>query len=175
MTRNQFVFALARADYEKEWGRDYKEPGPFAKLLSLLIRIAPKVGPLKALKFQVPTPEAEKLFAQSFEAAGQDYREALLAVRAGRKLELDDPNLDTGKPTKPGAYELADKTYAELLVKLAARDFAGADPEMLVELREYCSNAAASSGKHGRSRRKVESALVKLQQAQAVALSGAPR
>src|SRR6185295_5859734 len=40
--REDYVFALAKADYEKEWGKDYREPGAFAKIVSFFVRIVPK-------------------------------------------------------------------------------------------------------------------------------------
>jgi len=34
-------------------------------------------------------------------------------------LQLEDVDFDTGKPTRPGEYRIADDTYAELTIRLA--------------------------------------------------------
>jgi hypothetical protein len=168
--REDYVFALAKADYEKEWGKGYREPGAFAKMMSFFVRILPKVGPFKALAFHVPTPEEEAKFEESFEASTKQYRASLGALRSGKKLALDEENLDTGDHTRPGEYGLADAAYASLLVKLAKTDFAGVSPEMLAELRSYLADPRrleAKRGGRGPSSRKVEKALAKLESADA--------
>src|SRR6185503_10502294 len=60
--RQQFVLTLPRAAYEQAYGKDYKKPGLFARLIGVLYKILPKVGPFRPLAFKVPPPEAEKLF-----------------------------------------------------------------------------------------------------------------
>src|SRR6185503_19105529 len=35
-TREKFLFNLARADYDKEWGNQYQKPGFFSKVFSVL-------------------------------------------------------------------------------------------------------------------------------------------
>src|SRR5262249_37405542 len=44
-TREKFVYVLARNEYEKRWGKSYRQPGHASQLLKWLIRIVPKVGP----------------------------------------------------------------------------------------------------------------------------------
>jgi len=45
-------------------------------------------------------------------------------VAAGQ-VELRNTDFDTGREARHGEYALADETYAELLAKLAARQFDG--------------------------------------------------
>src|SRR5437868_2674377 len=59
MTQEKFLYNFSRADYDKEFGKEYKEPGFGAKLVAGMVRVLPKVGPLKPLNFKPPTPEAE--------------------------------------------------------------------------------------------------------------------
>ena len=117
ITRKKFLYNLSRASFRKEWGRDYRGPGPGARFLAFVLRILPKVGPLKALRFRTPTPASEKLFMKSFDAALAEYKRLLAAQRTGY-LNLPNDNLDTGGSVKPGTYRLADNAYAELLDKL---------------------------------------------------------
>ena len=114
----------------------YRKPGLGTKLLAAVIRIVPKVGPLKAMAFHPPTPQTEKLFLQSFDMTVDRYRELLVAERAGR-LHIPDENFDLGEPSKAGAYKLADKTYAKLVEYLAERDFAGISPELRNDILSF--------------------------------------
>jgi hypothetical protein len=132
ITRRRFVYNLSRASYRKEWKTKYQAPGIRTTVLAFLIRILPKVGPLKALAFKAPTAETEKLFEESFNHTLADYRTLLTDQRAGR-LTLDNRDLDTGKPTHACEYTLADSTYAHLARELAAKtpDNAGVVQDVL--------------------------------------------
>ncbi|HYE75989.1 MAG TPA: zinc dependent phospholipase C family protein [Blastocatellia bacterium] len=136
ITREKFVYQLSRADYEKEWGREYQKPGFFAKTFALFLRIVPKVGPFKALAFRPPSHEAEKLFIASFDASLNQYQELLEQERMG-KLELPNRNLDTGLPLKAGSYHLADETYAKLVHKLADNKFEGLNSALRANILAY--------------------------------------
>ncbi len=114
----KFVLTLPRVAYEKEYGKDYRKPHGFARILGWLYAIIPKIGPLRPFSFTVPTPEAEKLFLDSLTRTRARYRAELDAVRAGR-LHLANIDLDTGKPSAPGEYPLADATMADLQKHLA--------------------------------------------------------
>ena len=130
ITKRKFVYRLPRSAYEKEWDRSYQRPGPWARFLAWLISVLPKIGPLKALSFKVPTAEAEKLFIASFNTTSNRYKELLGETRSDR-LQLPNQNFDTGRPTRRGDYRMADETYEKLLEKFAD------DPgKMSAELRE---------------------------------------
>jgi len=117
------VFKLRRGQYDKEFGVDYAKPRGFARFLGFVYRLVPKIGPLRTFKFSVPTPEAERLFLESFASTGERFKQLLDAQRAGR-LQLANTNFDTGRPTARGEYAMADETYDELLGRLADRAFA---------------------------------------------------
>jgi hypothetical protein len=128
-TRKDFLYSLSRTDYEKAWGTQYRKPGVASRILAGVIRILPKIGPLRALQFRTPTPAAEKLFADSVNATVEQYR-TLLAAERSRGTRPADVNLDIGEPTSVGMYKLADEAYAKLVHKWAERDFAGVPPEL---------------------------------------------
>jgi hypothetical protein len=115
--RNAFVYTFTRAQYEQEFGSDYRRPGIFARFFVWIVRVLPKIGPFRPLAFKTPSPEAERLFAESFKTARERYRAALQSVRANR-LDLRNTDFDTGQPTRRGEYRLADDTYAELVSRL---------------------------------------------------------
>jgi hypothetical protein len=144
ITRQQFVYRVSRQDYETQWGRSYtqrrfsrevwgeseQKPGLLARFLVFLARILPKIGPLGTLRFKPPTPQTEKLFADSFTNTTHRYRLLLVTVSAVNSAQLENTDLDTGQPTRAGNYAMADKTYAKLLDALAERHFNGVTPEL---------------------------------------------
>ena len=139
VTRKKFLYHMSRASYEKDWDSKYERPGIGARILALLMRIVPKVGPFRALSFRMPTAETEKLFMTSFNDSLQGYERTVREEREA-KLTLVDDNFDTGTITKPGEYKLADKAYANLLDRLAQNHFAGMSPELRSTLLDYFGN-----------------------------------
>jgi len=124
VTQQQFVYRLTRKEFERTYGAKYHKPGLLARFLAFVYKLLPKVGPLSALQFKAPTPQAETLFLESINDTRSRYRAALDSVGAGR-INLANTDFDTGKPSAHGEYALADDTYAELLHRLANRKFAG--------------------------------------------------
>ncbi|HEY7543280.1 MAG TPA: zinc dependent phospholipase C family protein [Blastocatellia bacterium] len=142
ITSEKFIYNISRADYEKEWGREYKKPGCISKMLAFCARILPKVGPLKALDFKMPTPEAERLFMESFNSTIKLYRAMLAQARAGA-FNLQNRDFDTGRPTRAGEYKLADEAYADLLVKLEKKNFEGVNPSLRENVLAFYGDLSA--------------------------------
>jgi hypothetical protein len=138
-TRKRFMYNISRSSYEREWGRDYQRPGIGARILAFLLRLVPRVGPLKALGFHMPPPEVEKLFMQGFNESVSHYRATLDQAEHG-KVVLANTNFDTGLPIKPATYQLADKTEAKYLRMLAQKGFANVSPGVKAELLRYYSD-----------------------------------
>jgi len=136
ITRRQFVYNLSRASYRKEWDGKYSRPGIGARFLGFLVRILPKIGPLKALSFKPPTPQMDKLFQDSFDQTLNAYR-ALLNGQRNSQLVLANMDFDTGKPTKPTEYRMADDAYGQLAEKLAEKPPAAVDPSIRQEVLAY--------------------------------------
>jgi Zinc dependent phospholipase C len=133
------VFNLRRQQYEKEFGSDYEKPHGFARFLGFMYRLIPKIGPFRALSFSVPTPEAERLFLESFTTTREHFRQSLSALSAAR-LHLANTDFDTGQPTMRGEYSLADDTYDELLGRLAEHAFANVSENLRSNLVAYYGN-----------------------------------
>ena len=136
ITRKKFLYNLSRASYQKNWGKQYQPPTFGERFLAFLVRILPKIGPLKVLQLQTPTPAAEKLFEASFNATLDRYKQLLGQAAAGQP-DLPNENFDTGEITGPGKYQLTDETQAKLLDALAKQKFSGASPEIRAELLEF--------------------------------------
>jgi len=63
--KQKFLYRLSRSSYEKEWGKDYKQPGVGTRILSTLLRFMPKIGPFKGLAFNNPTAQTEDMYIKS--------------------------------------------------------------------------------------------------------------
>jgi hypothetical protein len=144
MTERSFVYALSRRDYEQQFGKDYRKPGLFARVLAFVLKILPKIGPMRPLAFEPLTPETERLFLESVAAAHTRYRAALVAVRAGR-LRLPNSDFDTGQPVVAGENRLADETFADLLHRQARRGFVDVPPQLRRQLTEFFSTATRAN------------------------------
>ena len=147
ISRKQFLYNISQASYEKEWGADYQRPGLGARFLALLFRLIPKFGPFKALGFKVPTPQVERMFETSFDAAAQRNRLSYAQAEQGG-LKLTNRDLDTGRQVSPGEYALTDRTYDKLLVKLAEKKFDGVTADVRQNILGFY-DAMKSPDPHG--------------------------
>jgi hypothetical protein len=136
ISRKQFLYNLQRASFEKEWGSTYQRPGFGARLLAFFLRLMPRSGPLRGLGFKVPTPQTEKMFEDSFDAAAKRDRQSFEDAKAG-VLKISNRDLDTGKPVSPGEYALTDRSYDKLLVKLAEKKFNGVTHELREDILRF--------------------------------------
>jgi hypothetical protein len=141
-TRKTFMYNLSRASYEKDWGNDYLKPTFGEKCAAFFMHLVPKIGPLKVLKLSPPTPETERMFEASFNAALDRYKILLGQVRTGDP-GVPNSNFDTGKTTPPGIYFMNDDAHALLLEALAKRNFTGVSPELRAELLEFYADPEA--------------------------------
>ena len=165
-TKRKFLFNLSRANYEREWGKDYRKPSPGERFLAFLFKLIPKFGPLKILQFRTPTPQTEKMFEASFNTTLDHYRELLTALREER-LNLPNDNFDVGENTGPGKYRLNDEAHAELLDKLAENKFAGATSDVKAELLNFFAepDAPYATKRNAKAWAKVQTQLQQLKSA----------
>ena len=119
---HNFHYKMKNKAYYKEFGSSRQKPGVGEKILAFFISIIPKIGPFKALKFKDVGPEGERLFIASFDTVLVHYKADLVLLQKGN-IKLTDVDYDTGHPTFPGEYNLADKTYDDLLIKLDENKF----------------------------------------------------
>jgi hypothetical protein len=163
LKESAFVYTYSRREYEKDFGANYKKPGWFARFLGFLYKVLPKIGPLRPLSFTSPTPEAERMFVESFKETRAQYGAALEALGRGR-LELSNTDFDTGQPTAHGEYRLADETYAELLDRLASRKFVNVPETLRENITAYYTRGfgAPSSRKERKRTAKIREQLALL-------------
>jgi hypothetical protein len=147
VSRKQFLYNLHRSSFEKDWGSSYERPGFGARTLAIVFRLIPKFGPLKGLGFKVPTPQTEKMFEDSFDAAVKRDRQSFAEANAG-PLRIANLDLDTGHSVRPGEYLFTDRTYDTLLVKVAQKNFEGVSPDLRGNILSFYGRMKAPDG-HG--------------------------
>jgi hypothetical protein len=138
-TKQKFLYNLSRAEYQKNWGTNYQQPGMGTKILAWIIKVIPKFGPLRALDIKTPDAQTENLYLKSVNNTVDQYRNYLGNVRAGT-LRLPNADLDTGKTTEPGEYNLTDDTYAKLLDKLADKKYSSLNPSLQANILWFYQN-----------------------------------
>jgi hypothetical protein len=141
--KQKFLYRLSRSNYEKEWGKDYVKPGFGTRVLSTLLRYMPKVGPLKGLAFNSPTPQTEDLYIKSINTTVDEYRVFLEEVRTDT-LVLPNCDFDTGQATKAAEYSLTDDSYAKLLAQLSEHKFDRTSPELRENILQFYSDLSVS-------------------------------
>ena len=124
-------------------GEGYVKPGVGSRILAVLLRYMPKIGPFKGLAFNNPTPQTEDLYIKSINTTVDQYRIFLEEVGTGT-LVLPNCDFDSGQATKAAEYSLTDDTYAKLLGQLSSRKFAGTTPELRDNILDFYSDLSAS-------------------------------
>jgi hypothetical protein len=165
--KRQYVYYLSRADYEKEWGKEYERPGFFARVLAFLFKLVPKVGPFKAVAFKTPSTQTEDLYLKSLDKTITKYKEELRDLEQQLQVHLADINFDTGEPTQAGKYKLTDESYAYLLSKLEDRHFDLLTASLRDNITSYYGNLQGSldTKRHKEDFAKLQERLQELKQA----------
>jgi hypothetical protein len=167
--KKKFLYYLSRSNYEHEWGTVYRRPGIGARMLALLLKLMPKVGPLKAVNFKIPTKQTEDMYIKSVDLTIENYA-ALLREQDDGKLDLPNRDCDTGRDTRSGEYVLADKTYAHLVDEISSKNAAPSlNPAVLGNLLQFYADASAPNvtKKNARAWQKLQEELRALQQGSA--------
>lgn len=163
-TSKSFSWSMHKKEYNKEFGTGYKRPGFFATLFSFFVRVLPKVGPARSLKFKAPTPEAEKLFIRSFDTVLLHYSKDLQELKT-RKIALADKDFDTGNKTEACEYPLADATYNKFLLKLDKEHFININDTLKQNIINYYKTTNSSITQNmARPCREIARALSNLKQ-----------
>jgi len=139
MTRKKFIYHLKESQYRREWGNTYQRRGFGARVLAFILRILPKIGPLKTLDVKMPTPTTENLYMKSVNDSRAQFSHELTDSQKG-KMHLENRDFDTGKETKAGEYALTDQAYSELLNKLAEAHFAQLTSDLKANILSFYEN-----------------------------------
>jgi hypothetical protein len=151
---SEFVYTYSRAQYERDFGADYRRPNWFVRFLAFVYRLLPKVGPLKPLSFKAPTPQAEVFFTHSLEETRARYARALAAI-GDRRASFANTDFDTGRPSAFGEYSLADDTYCELLRRYARRDVLSMPPALRANIDAFYATLDQTPAASRRARKRA--------------------
>jgi hypothetical protein len=108
-------------------------------VLALVIRILPPMGAVRILKIRGPRAETQDLYYTSLKRTLTLYERRLDELRLLPAMPLGLPNrdLDTGDWTKPGAYGLTDRTYAQLLREITEKQQNPVPPGLKQDILNY--------------------------------------
>jgi hypothetical protein len=151
--RGDFVNEMSRADFVKEFGNAFLQPGYFARFIAFFGNLVPNVGPLKNLPYKPLPDNVKQIYFHAYRNASNQYVKEISVAESGRML-LPNLILDTGAPDRAGAYPPADRAYAELLDHHAQDHFAHM-PKALADdmLRHFRDRDAAVSFEDDQSKR----------------------
>jgi hypothetical protein len=124
ITRQKFEYKMRKANYYHEFGKEHQKTGFFPSIIGGIIKVLPKIGPLRDLKVKIPDHETEKLFIESFDTVQKNFTLALKELLY-KENRIQNINYDTGSTTLAGEYALTDETYFELLIDLDNDHFSG--------------------------------------------------
>lgn len=144
-TARSFKYRMERHTHNKSFGKEDEPPAWGTTFVSFLIRIVPKIGPLRPLKFKTPGPDAEKFFIESFDATLKHYAASLKQLEE-QKLVLVNSDYDTGEKTVIGEYALADDSYGCLLLALHEQGFANTSSSLQQQLLHFFSKPQVIDG-----------------------------
>jgi hypothetical protein len=145
ITSRKFHYKIKRKEYYQQYGKEHEKPKLGNRISAFIIKILPKIGPLKALRFTPPGPAAEKLFIKSFDTTLFYYDQLLTEMRSSKQLQLPDIDFDTGKPTLQGEYGLADLTYSQLLLYLQDKKFSDVTPPLQKNILSFYGKGDTTS------------------------------
>lgn len=171
--KKKFLYNLKRSDYEREWGKNYHKAGFGAKLLAIIFKIIPKIGPFRNIDFKMPYPDTETLYLKSVNDTVDRYRECLRVLDSKDNLALVNRDFDTGKLTRSGEYSLADETYGKLLDKLADTKFAGISPDLRKDILAYYQDPNAPNTTK-KKRDRWNKTMAELEQLKATQVAAVP-
>ena len=173
--RGDSLYHNNRRQYRREFGHDNERPGLGARLMAGMLRVLPKIGPLRPYAFTLPDAAGAIQFHRSYQASLARFGTLVQQQPADttQTLPLPDTNLDTGAPSRPNAYVLADQTYGELLRQLYKRNFKHLTPTLRAALLSYFAQGITvptretdrdddNAREAKKNRRKTEEALAAL-------------
>ncbi|GAB3636176.1 hypothetical protein GCM10027422_17660 [Hymenobacter arcticus] len=146
--RRDYVYHSSRREYQQEFGKDAQWPGLGARIMSGLLSILPKIGPLRAFAFELPSATDEARFRQSYRDALVRYtvlvrEQPIDTIATQAASRLPNTNLDTGRPTQPTEYMLTDVTYQQLLRELQKDKFKHLTPALQQHILAFYATGPA--------------------------------
>ncbi len=106
ITKKEFLYRLDQTEYNKSFGTDYTRVGFRGRLGAFLLRLVPKVGPLKGLKLHIPDAQEQVLYLKSVNKTVDNYRIYLAEIHAA-PAPLPPPDPADAAAARKAAEKLA--------------------------------------------------------------------
>jgi len=150
--KRKFVYRLRRTEFEKSWGSNYSKPSFGTRFLAFLVKLLPKIGPLKVLKPTIPNATQQDGYIKSVNQTVDRYDEYLKQLASSNRqadraeistaaLALGGANLDTGDLMRLGQYRLSDQTHERLLHEYLKPNAQPVPPAVLEQLVHFYADA----------------------------------
>ncbi len=151
---------VAQVAADNHWDLYRKRAGIGTYSLAGFIYVLPKIGQLKLLAIKGPTDATEEQYVRSVNQSTDELK-AELGLFGKPPQTLANRDLDTGAPVRPGAYRLADDTYAKLLDRLVADPHHTVPPGLKSDILNYYAdpNAPIHTKKNPEKWARVQSGL----------------
>lgn len=165
VTAKSFIYRMKIKNYNKQYDKKSR-PGFLAYAAAGIIKILPKIGPLRVLHFRQPSAEAEKKFVRSFDTSSRHYA-AVIGILAGKDIQLANIDFDTGNRTTAGEYPPADEAYSLWLMKLSDSHFQTLTPGIYRNIAAFYTDhtPAVHTKKQQKKWNKTRAALSQLKAA----------
>jgi len=148
---------VANTNYERHWRHTYKGPGIGAHLLAVLVFLVPTIGGASDLAIKIPTQKTEEWYLQSVNHTLDAFRETLHThLSTADSSPLANLDLDTGNSAKFGDYPLADQTYAQLVLRLAANPDRTIPADLKQNIVDYYAGLESLAEANGQLRQQLE-------------------
>lgn len=139
--RSKFIYRLRETDYQRDFGNDYTHISFGGRLLALLIRLTPKVGPFKALKLNLPNPQEQDVYLKSMNGTVDRFKLYLAEVQAD-PAPLPPPDPKAADDARKAAAKVAeDASHAEKAAEKAK------DPNDKAQKEQAAANIAGAAAK----------------------------
>lgn len=79
---NKFEYRFNRTEFNKDYGVQYQQPGFGARMFGLLLRVLPKIGPLRALRVSIPNSDEQAVYMRSINETVDRFKLYLAQVNA---------------------------------------------------------------------------------------------
>ena len=90
--KSKFIYRLNQTEYRKDFGKEYTHVGFFGRMFADVLKIVPKVGPLKALKVTIPDADDQAIYLKSVNSTVDQYKLYLAQIQAApAPLPAPDP------------------------------------------------------------------------------------
>ncbi len=103
--KSKFIYRLNQTEYRKDFGKEYTHVGFFGRMFADVLKIVPKVGPLKALKVTIPDADDQAVYLKSVNSTVDQYKLYLAQIHAA-PAPLPPPDPQAAVDAKKAAEKL---------------------------------------------------------------------